>query len=251
MYNNASPRYSLILETVDGNRYYFNANVGAFIKLYDEDKIVKTSLPKLDFLTANFTNKYDLATSYGIEEKIQSIYITYNFQGEKKLAPVFNNSKWAHITSTYTKGGLVDFKDKDNLDAYNEVYSEISDLNSQFSDILIKNKKKLINLSPNTINTILALRAHKCATLAKKTYGFPTNYETYDAVSRVYSEDGYGFYQDLKKQLSRYREFRTVYLNYCKYKNIQESNQLKEEDKPKKKVIVPDHQISMFDQPWE
>lgn len=243
-------RYSLILETDDNKKYYFDSSLGNFVLLYEDEKPVKSTLQALDFLTSNFHDKYALKDSYDIPGNLSKIYITYQFKGEKKLACIFNNRTWQHIALTYT-GKEIDYRDRENLKAFNDVYEEIQDIGSNFANELLKNNNKLVNLSPNTINTILGLRAHKCATIAKQTYGFgPTDYETYDAVSRVYSEDAYGFYQDLKKQLSRYREFRTVYMNYCKFKGSPEKAPSMATN-VKKKVIVPPHQISMFDQPWE
>jgi hypothetical protein len=240
-------RYSLILETENGNKYYFDTNVGNFIKLVPGGKISKSSLPALDFLTSSFSNRESLRQSYGIEENITKVYITYQFKGEKKLAPIFNNEVWQHIAMTY-KGKEIDFRDQVNSDAFNEVYNELSDLNSSFATELINNKTRLINLSPRITDTIVGLRAHENAIKMKQTYGFPVNdYNTYNQVSRVYSEDRYGFYQDLRRNLSNYRDFRTVYMNYCKFKRKEQMVKEKETEMPKKKAIIPPHQISMFD----
>ncbi len=246
--NTAASRYSLILETISGKKYYFNANEGVFVLLYEGNRVAKTSLPALDFLTANFANKEELGLFYGIDEKVNRVYITYNFEGEKQLAPVFNNSEWAHVASTTAVNKGVDFQDKDNLALYNEVYSEIADLDSEFADMLLRNKNRLINLSPKTRDTIVCLRAHENAIKMKKTYGFQSSdYQTNMRVSQVYSEDQYGFYQDLKKRLSKYREFRTVYMNYCKFTNAKRNTTTQTVDKPMRKVMVPPQQISMFD----
>ncbi len=240
-------RYSLILETEDNQVYYFDADCGNFIKKVPNAKISKSSLPAIDFLTSSFANRDALREAYGIEEPISKVYITYQFKGEKKLAPIFNNNVWNHIALTYN-GKEIDFKDQINCNAFNEVYNELSNLDSSFANMLINNTCRLINLSPRTINTITCLRAHENAIRMKQTYGFTTNdADTYEKVSSVYSEDRYGFYQDLKRVLSKYREFRTVYMNYRKYIGRKQDTSEKTIVSPKKKAIVPPHQISMFD----
>ena len=248
MEGNGASRYCLYLETITGNKYYFDVESGLFVQMVDGSKASKASLPSLDFLTANFINKEELASSYGIDDVVSKVYISYNFQGEKLLAPVFNNSRWAHVATTYGKGAKVDMSDKENLNLYNEIYTEIASLDSAFSDFLLKNEKRLIHLSPRTTNTIVALRAHERAIAMKKTYGFgSTNFDTIQKVNDIYYEDRYGFYQDLKKRLSNYRELRTVYLNYCRFTNKTNTPVLSESEKPKKKVVVPPQQLSMFD----
>ena len=245
--NNTGARYSLILETDENKKYYFHVKEGAFVELYEDGKATKSSLQALDFLTANFADKYELAKSYGIEGNVTRAYISYVHKGEKLLAPVFNNSNWAHVAYTYagSKKGI-NFEDKDNMDMLLDVYLELADLNSSFADTLLKNKQRLINLSPKTKDVIVCLRAHENAIKMKKTYGFESkDYQTNLRVGQIYSDDQYGFFQDFKKRMTNYREFRTVYLNYCKYTHAK--NLASGVDKPKKKVIVPPQQISMFD----
>ncbi len=236
-------RYSLIIET-SKDKYYFDTKIGTFVKMYETES-KKCSIQALDFLTSNFSDKNELAKSYGIEDEVIRTYITYQFKGEKLLAPVFNNNAWAYVAAT-SNGAEVNFKDERNLELFNEVYGEIADLDSEFSNELLKNKKRLINLSPKTTGTIISLRAHENAYRMKRNFGFPVNgYETFQKVDSIYSEDRYGFYQDLKKYLTKYREFRTVYLNYCKFTKKQEN--IVSEEKPKKKVLVPPEQLSFLD----
>ncbi len=238
-------RYSLILETNDNNRYYFDTELGTFVMMYNDDS-KNSTLQKFDFLTSSFANKEELASCYGINSEIKKIYIRYQFKGERLLAPVFNNSNWAHVALT-ANGTEVNFKDEKNLGLFNEVYDEIINLNSNFTDMILKNEKRLINLSPRTVNTIVGLRAHERAYQMKKDFGFSVNsYETFNKVDSIYRDDKYGFYQDLKKNLSKYREFRTIYLNYCRFTNRQEKTN--ENDKPKKKVLIPPEQLSFFDE---
>ena len=60
--SNGAPRYSLIIETVDGKKYFYNNknNESVFVLQHDGMKAAKTTLPALDYLTANFNNKEDL-----------------------------------------------------------------------------------------------------------------------------------------------------------------------------------------------
>ena len=235
----SAPRYSLFIET-DDKKYFYDINLERFILDEDNYKASKSSLMALDFLTSNYKNRKELANHYGIKEDIKKCYITYQFKGEKLLAPVFNNKKWAHIALSYN-GKEIDFRDKENLDIYKDVYTEIVDDKSNFSNILLENRKRLINLSPKTIETIKAIKAHERAIKQKEQLGF-YNLKAKD----IYLADRYGFYEDLKKRLKKYREFRTVYLNYCKYKKIN-NEEIKKDVDSKKKVLIPPHQISFFE----
>lgn len=241
-----APRYSLIVETLDKKKYYFDTNLGVLVLMHNNEA-KKSSLQAIDYLTSNFSDKNDFANSYGIDTPIARVYITYQFKGEKFLAPVFNNLTWSHVAST-CNGSEIDFNDEKNRLIFNEVYSEISNLDSDFSNFLIKNKNGLVNLSLKTVNTIIGLRAHENAIKMKKTYGFTKDFSTFQKIDSLYNEDKYGYYTDLKKYLSKYREFRTVYLNYCKYVDKKEKDLVIE--KPKKKVLVPPQQISFFDYDW-
>lgn len=248
MEHKIAPRYVLIFETVTGDKYYYNAQICNFVKFESKDETAKTSLNAIDFLTARSFNKENLATSFGIDDEILRVYIAYQFKGEKRIKPVFNNSVWAHVASTY-KGKKIDFRDEGNLDALKDVYDELTDIKSPFANILLENYKRLINLSPKTIVTIKYLIAHEKAIARKKSFALPTDtLERESKAMRIYNEDRYGFYCDLKKRLANYREFRTVYLNYCKFKNIvSQPYEEIEEEKPKKKALIPPQQISMFD----
>lgn len=242
-----APRYSLILETVNNDKYYFDTRFNSFVHMYSQVNPIKTDLQTLDYLTSLFSDKKALAEHYGINEDILRAYITYQFKGEKRIAPVFNNEIWSKIAASYRKKE-VDFTIETNRDAFNEVYYEIANLDSDFGDLLVKNENRMINLSPKTIATIVGLRAHENAIRLKSKFGYPVNSsETLGKVSQIYSEDRYGFYQDLKKRLSKYREFRTVYLNYCHYTNKTQKVNIQESISQKKKAITPPHQMSIFD----
>ena len=236
--NEKAHRYSLILVTKTNDKYYFDVKLGTFVKMYENVVPTKSSLQAIDFLTANFENRESLAKSYGILDEVATVYIPYQFKGEKRIAPVFNNEKWAEIAASFTKKEL-NFSDKNNLEAFNEVYHEIADLDSDFGEILVKNEKRMINLSPKTIGTIVGLRAHENAIRLKKQYGLAANtLDTVAKVNDIYSEDRYGFYQDLKKRMTKYREFRTVYLNYCKYTKANKDEKQRQEVVQKRKALI-------------
>lgn len=250
-------RYSLILETQDGNKYYYDVDLGTFVMMYEKSKPKKTQLEKLDFLTANYASREQFANCYRIDSPIKSLYITYQFKGERRLAPVFNNEKWAELAKSYT-GKEVDFRDNNNFQVFNTIYFEIADLNSDFADKIIKNANRLITISPQTKDVIVCLRAHERAIEERRKYSFGVkDYYTEISISDIYSEDRSGFYRDLQKRLSDYRELRTIYLNYCrieerKQKELQEKQGVTAElgsssMKLSKKPIVPPQQLSMFD----
>ena len=73
-------RYSLIVET-NNNKYYFDVKLGTFVMMYGNESN-KCSIQAIDFLTSNFSDKNELAKSYGIENEIKKVYITYQFKAE-------------------------------------------------------------------------------------------------------------------------------------------------------------------------
>lgn len=242
-----APRYSLIAVTDKNERYCYDKQKNRFVKLDLNDTPSKSTLPALDFLTSNFSSREELASTYGITDPIALMYISYQFNGEKKIAPIFNNPVWAHIAITYN-GKKINFVDKENLKAFDEVYQEIIKKDSEFVTMLIKGKKNKINISQKSINIIVSLRAHENAIRAKRELGFPVGSITsYNPVYEIYSSDKVGFYNDLKNSISKYREFRSIYMNYCKMFKPQMEQVSVNEEKPKRKVIVNPHQMSMFE----
>ena len=141
-----APRYSLIAVTDKNERYCYDKQKNRFVKLDINDTPSKSTLPALDFLTSNFSSREELASTYGITDPIALMYISYQFNGEKKIAPIFNNPVWAHIAITYN-GKKINFVDKENLKAFDEVYQEIIKKDSEFAAMLIKSKKNKINIS--------------------------------------------------------------------------------------------------------
>lgn len=242
-----APRYSLIAVTDKNERYCYDKQKNRFVKLDSHDTPSKSTLPALDFLTSNFSSREELASTYGITDPIALMYISYQFNGEKKIAPIFNNPVWAHIAITYN-GKKINFVDKENLKAFDEVYQEIIKKDSEFATMLIKGKKNKINISQKSVNIIVSLRAHENAIRAKRELGFPVGSITsYNPVYEIYSSDKVGFYKDLKNSISKYREFRSIYMNYCKMFKPQMEQVSVKEEKPKRKVIVNSHQMSMFE----
>ena len=242
-----APRYSLVLVTTSGIKYYYDVNLGNFVMLQQGIEPKKSSLQEIDAVTTNFLDKEQLAKTYSIEEPISRIHISYEFNGEKRIAPVFNNREWAHVATTCRKSG-VNFSDRENFTILADIYQEILDLNSSFSDLLLKDEKKLINLSPKTRDAIRNIRTHERETNSKRTHGYPMNsLETEIRVNEIYDKDKAGFFNVFKGRLTRYREFRSIYFNYCKFKNIERSSEISKDLIPKKKAFVPPYQISMFE----
>ncbi len=238
-------RYGLVLETVNGKKYYYNMEKHGFIEFEDEEKITKTSLNRLDFMTSSYNNIHDFAKVNGINDDIRIGYLVYNHVGRKHLQLCFNNPTWCHVAYTY-RGDKIDFKDKKNLEAFNAVYKELINPNSQFANIIINNAHKTINIFGETIETIKGLVRYE-KDLRQKFLTDSPNKSMYTAlkVRETYDFDKTGFYYDLKSKLTKYRDFRTVYLNYCKYIN-KVNQKLESAKKDKQKTLVREEQLKLF-----
>ena len=266
MESKGAPRYCLMLLTTSGNKYYYDINLSTFVLMNNTSKPYKTTLHKLDAFTSSFNSKEQLIQMYNINEPVKLVYISYNFKGEKLLSPVFNNEEWKEFAVIYgntkqtcltsksninkSKKVKIDYRIFSNIEMFNQVYYELANLESGFADIILKNEKRLISLSPDTINTIIGLRAHERAIKEKKKNTFGT-INGITNIDDIYCEDRFGFYCDLRKSLSSYNEFRTIYLNYCKYKTKEQKNEVKHEEvkvqKKLKEPVRPPQQLSMFD----
>ena len=244
-------RYSLILETNDNKEYYYDFDLGTFVRMDEKSKPTKATIEKIDFFTANYDSQEQLLECYAIENP-KRLKITYQFNGEKKLAPVFNNLEWALLAKTY-KGDPIDFSDYNNLYIVDTVYNQILKLNeygtSDFGNFL----RSRCNISLKTNSLINVMVAHERATRNRfRYYAGIQDLERASVVSEIYRIDKDAFKQDFRRRMGNYRELRTVYLNYCRlYKNNRVVLQEKKEEKPtqdKKLVKEPQYkQISMFD----
>ena len=263
------PRYSLILEKVDGTKYYYDFDQGTFIRMEENEVAPKVTLEKIDYLTSNFDSKEQLFQLYGITGPVKVLKITYQFNGEKKLAPAFGNKEWGELARTY-KGQDIDFRSSyNNIYIFNEVYNEILHLNeeedSPYADFLRVNGR----LSDNTIQLIVTMVAHERAT--KRRYKFLYDVKdiaTESFIEGLYNDDKDAFKEAFKRRMQRYSELRSAYLNYCKYfkdkkTDIKNKNNeleqpkdvfsplIKDNPKPfvkvKKKPIEKAQQLSMFD----
>lgn len=263
-------RYSLILETIDGNKYYFDLEKGTFVRMYEKSKPYKTSLPALDIFTSCFDSQEQLHQMFMIDSPIKKMYISYvSLREQRKLAPVFDNAAWAELARSYreinvkSKSGahIIDFQLRSNKKLFDEFYKEVIDPDSDFYSFLVygkgNNGKKPVNMSYVTRNTLIGLRGHEGAIVSKNKDMFGTeNDRSVDGLPYHYIEDKQGFYDDLKRCLSDYREFRALYLTLCWYKDRQRKKNEAEERKklegeqPKvlgKTPIIPPQQLSFFD----
>jgi hypothetical protein len=233
-------RYSLILQTVNNDKYYYDVSLDAFVKMYKESDLKKSSLQALDFLTSVKTDRNELAKEYGINDQIARCYITYQHKGENQLSPVFNNAFWSYVTYTYN-GKELDLNDEKILEQAKNIYFEIANPDSEFSKMVVDNKNRMIKINQKTRTCIEELVAHERAIRNNDRVG-NTSFNS----CSIYSNDRYGFYQDFIKNLRSYREFRSLYFNYCHFMGNQEKI-VKTEEKPKmKKKVVPPEQLSMF-----
>lgn len=239
-------RYSLILETASGKKYYYDFEKRGLVEFLDEEKVPKASIQRIDFLTASFNNVDDFAKVNGINEEIRSKYILYKYEGKKYLQLCFNNPTWAHLALSY-KGEKINFNDKTNLEAFNDVYCELINPDSKYATFILTNPKRTINIYPKTLETIEAIVRYEIIRKEKeRTSGPYKSVDTERKVKAIYDQDKTGFYLDLRSKLTKYRDFRTLYLNYCKY--IEYKNNLEnEKNNAKKKMLIPDTQIRLFD----
>ncbi len=243
-------RYSLILETENGN-YYYDFDLSTFVEMDEKSIPSKATIDKIDFLTANYDSKEQFIDCYDIKNP-KILKITYQFNGEKRLAPVFNNPEWAELAKTFN-GEKVDFRTYNNLYIIETVYNQIMKLDSNDDSLFANYLRFKCSLSPKTEDLIKAMVAHERATRNRYRYLMGVkDFQTEAAVSEIYNVDKDAYKSDFRKRMSKYRELRTVYLNYCKlYKNGNAKTQVigkKQEEKPKKLVKeVQYKQLSMFD----
>lgn len=248
-------RYSLILETNDDKEYFYDFDLGTFVRMDEKTKPSKETLEKIDFFTANYDSQEQLLECYDIESP-KRLKITYQFNGEKKLAPVFDNPEWAELAKNY-KGDPIDFRDYNNLYIVEEVYNQILRLNEYGTSDFGNFVRSRCNISIKTNSLIQMMVTHERATRNRFKYlSGNQDLEKQSAISEIYRIDKDAFKQDFRKRMSYYRELRSVYLNYCRiYKNnglvksiIEEKEKEATVNKEKKLVKEPQYkQISMFD----
>lgn len=282
-----APRYALILETVSGDKYYYDINYCTFFRMGKKTKPCKTTLEALDVLTTNFDSPQQLVDLYGIKDPIKRLLISYKHIDEKVLAPVFNNEKWGLLAKNYAQAPIIrrgskkttkkiDFRMYNSKSMLDDVYKELCNLKivydehgvpyhiSEFGSYLLKNQYSLINLSPDTRNVIENIVAHEAAILTKRRdlssqnayYGKLSNtlngFAEFTSLGSclmpdIYSEHRLGYYEDFKACCSKYREFRTLYLNYCKFKRMQEVKELQQQEN--ESVVVEEKKVPQEVQP--
>lgn len=262
-YVKEAARYSLILVTQDGCKYYYDIEKQTFVAMYEKTKPYKASLPAFDMVTSIFDSREQFVQTYQIESPIRTLYLAYKHEGEiRRLSPAFDCKEFGEFAGNYrsincrdrNRKHIVDFRYAANSQLFDEVYNELCDLNSDFCKIILNNEKKLINISMPTRNTLIGLRAHEKAIVRKNydLYGKENDTST-DKLNYQYESDRRTFKNDLKSCLSDYREFRILYLNYRRYKASKEKAKQIEEKKnetsgPKlgKEPIRPPQQLSFF-----
>ena len=244
------PRYSLILVKPNEVKYYYDFNLGTFVRMEENEVAPRTTLEKIDFLTSSYSSLEHFISCYGFNEPIKLLKISYQFKGENMIQPTFGNNEWKELARTY-KGPVVDFrKDWNNRYIYEEIYGELVSLDenddSKFGDFLVNLK----GISPKTCDLIKLALAHERAIRRRYRELFIVKDSTTEGIiGGIYQEDKDAFKEAIKKKLSNYRELRTVYLNYCKFfKNKDKQNIISNtQDEPKKLVKEPPKQLSMFD----
>lgn len=245
-----SNRYSLIIETKNGNKYYYDVKASKFIKLEEYSKPTKTYLQAIDVLTLSYENEESFAKEYGIDEEIKSVYITYHaMKIEKRLKPVFNNNILKEMASNCLSN-QIDWNIKLNQNIFNEIYNEIMNPNSEFAEIIIEENNRnrpYIKPLPETRNLISSILANEEANKDHEKYGA--------IMDDTYYDDKEGYRKDLKNELSQYKELRNLYYDLCKYKaitaeNIKQEGEIEETKEERKSLALEPQQISFFNK-WK
>ncbi len=211
-------RYSLILEK-EGIKYCYDFEKGSF-REFDKKGPYKTKLSKIDAFTSYCDSKEQFLTLQGLEDD-GKLYISYNHEGENVLRCVFDNKFWNTVALT-AHDNKVDFANKDIDDKLKEIFSAICDPNSEYYRYIVENPKRTIRLSPKILECIHLAHKHSVNYEYRKKMGENTGLE--------YQSDFRGYYEDLRKNIRRYRDFRVLNLSYDVFtKSKEKSKQDKKE----------------------
>ena len=98
-----SGKYRLVQEyKEDGERVYFNFEQKQFYD-YTEKENKQVSLPTIDYITTQFYDEkefIDCLRRSGFDTEQATMFITYKYKGERKLAPVFNDPILNRVSKT-------------------------------------------------------------------------------------------------------------------------------------------------------
>lgn len=136
-------RYSLILESGNGEKRYVNFSNGRS----------KATLEQIDFITSQYANMNDFLTS--LQKQItfdfipHKVYIAYQYMGEeKKLDLIYNNQKINRISlhvlrkkARNSKDVSIEFINRDLISVYRELIELLS--NEYTSNVLLGSKRIL------------------------------------------------------------------------------------------------------------
>jgi len=211
-------------------------------KMFKEEKDcgqTRTSLAEIDSMTTLFNSESDFRSylkEEGLNPSSRLIYIIYRHEGEQRLACIYNDEvlrEFAESTIGSQRGSIDTSKRNVTLKLY-EIYREIVDPNSSFTETVLKRDKPSYMI--NEHNQELLREFHSCPP------------DTYDRERFQLNRFFRGF--------SSYKEFRALYINHREFKKkqtlLRESEQ--ERNKEELKALLKKNrntpvsgQISMFD----
>lgn len=197
-------RYSLITEDgFDKTMEVFDFDSGSkdFVSLKEAEK-TKVSIATIDSLTTCFSDIYDLY-SYLNKENIKDketfskqVIISYKNKStgvRDFLIPVFDD-EILHEISSHAVASSIDFKNPTTKSVFINMYNELNDRNSQFSQFVLK----------STSNT-MALNSYNRELIGR-----------IDLLKNSNNNNGFLF-RKMSSSFVSYREFRALYLSYIRY----------------------------------
>jgi len=197
-------KYRLVQEHNETKeKLYFNFDVNQFID-YSEKENKQVSLASIDLLTTLCQSEQefiDLLKRSGYDQKDATMYISYKYNGERKLAPVFNDEYLNYVAKSTL--GRED--------------GSINIENSKIKETLYKIYKILIIPNNGLFERIAVKRE-----MNSNTYGLNEHNYNFlkDLPSNVYystEENSRYYFSRFTKYFSNYKEFRSLYLNCVSY----------------------------------
>ena len=199
----------------------------------------RTSLAEIDSMTTLFHSERDFRNylkEEGLDASGRLIYIIYKHEGEQRLACIYNDEvlrEFSECTIGAQRGSIDTSKQNVILKLY-EMYREITDPKSDFTETVLKRDKPSYMI--NEHNQELLREFHSCPP------------DTCDRERFQLHRFFRGF--------SSYKEFRALYINHREFKKKQELIREREQErnreelkallKKNRNTPVPG-QISMFD----
>lgn len=205
----AANRYVLIIDTLDGKKYYhsYNGKDNLFIEINKDEDAKKTQLCVIDTFTSQIESEEMLGELKGFKSGIKRAQIRYRANNQSKLlAPVFDDKDLTYVASTLVNGE-VNIHDPKIKVLIRKIYNEMYNPNHEFIDLLVRNKG--VNLNEKVGSLLIDIRAHANAIRQKEKYGYKMTNE--------YEDDKSALFMDFLVRVKEYRTFRSIERAYKGY----------------------------------